>query len=132
MISLKRKISIRKLNFIWSTKVTETYFQPFWKEVNKIAIKDSESNWNNVKNNWKGIKCLIIKNIHHITCTKNIFTWWNTITNPHDIAYIFNNYLLLLQKRQNRMLSFHTNTSQIFWKIHVGIHSLYSLQTVLK
>ena len=55
--------------------------------------KDFERNWSNIKNTWKGIKSLI--NLKTATsCVPTVLSLDNgdTITNPYDIAYTFNNY----------------------------------------
>ena len=55
--------------------------------------KNFERNWNNIKKTWKGIKSLIsLKTI--ASSESNILSLdsVDTITNPCDIANIFNNY----------------------------------------
>ena len=52
-----------------------------------------EKNWNNIKNTWKGIKSLIslktkASHVPTVLSRENR----DTITNPYDIANIFNNY----------------------------------------
>ena len=49
-----------------------------------------ESNWNNVKIIWKGTKSIIT--FKNITSSVTISQRENLITNPYDIANIFNNY----------------------------------------
>ena len=63
-----------------------------------LLKKSKKSNWNNVIITWKGIKSIIKK--HHKKTLKNITssvprTIWqgeHLITNPYDIANIFDNY----------------------------------------
>ena len=51
-----------------------------------------ESNWNNAKIIWKGIKSIItLKNITS-SVPRTISPGKNLITNPYNIANIFNNY----------------------------------------
>ena len=56
--------------------------------------KYSETNWNNIKNTWKGIKSLIsLKSV--ATSAPTVLSPddnCNTITSPYDIANTFNNY----------------------------------------
>ena len=52
-----------------------------------------ERNWNNIKNNWKGIKSLIsLKTVTSKVPTVLSLDNGKTITNPYDIANTFNNY----------------------------------------
>ena len=52
-----------------------------------------ESNWNNVNNTWKGIKSLItLKAVASRVPNVPSLNNGDTITNPYDIANIFNNY----------------------------------------
>ena len=52
-----------------------------------------ERNWNNIKNTWKGIKCLIsLKPVASSVRTVLSLDNGDTITNPYDIANTFNNY----------------------------------------
>ena len=52
-----------------------------------------ETNWNNIKNTWKGIKSLIsLKTVASSALIVLSRDNGNTITNPYDIANTFNNY----------------------------------------
>ena len=52
-----------------------------------------ERNWNNIKNTWKGIKSLIsLKTVASSVPAVLTLNNGDTITNPYDIASIFNNY----------------------------------------
>ena len=52
-----------------------------------------ETNWNNIKNTWKGIKSLIsLKTVASSALIALSRDNGNTITNPYDIANTFNNY----------------------------------------
>ena len=52
-----------------------------------------ERNWNNIKNTWKWIKSLIsLKNVASRVPTVLSLDNGDTITNPYDIANVFNNY----------------------------------------
>ena len=57
-----------------------------------------ERNWNNVKNTWKGIKSLIsLKTVAPCVPTVLYFDNGDTITNPYDIASIYDIFHLLQQ-----------------------------------
>ena len=52
-----------------------------------------ERNWNNIKDTWKGIKSVIpLKTVVSSFPTVLSLGHGNNITNPYDIANIFNNY----------------------------------------
>ena len=52
------------------------------------------TNWNNIKRTWKGTKSLIsLKTVACSVPTVLSRDNGNTITNPHDIAKTFNNYI---------------------------------------
>ena len=58
-----------------------------------------ETNWNNIKNTWKGIKSLIsLKSVASSAPTVLSRDNGNTITNPYDIANTFNNYFAFIAK----------------------------------
>ena len=75
---------------IMSTKNTEVCYPPFWKEA-KSFFKNFDSNWNNFKNTYKGIKSIIrLKDIS--TSVPRTLNHNSTVTNPVEIANIFNNH----------------------------------------
>ena len=51
-----------------------------------------ESNWNNAKIIWKGIKSIITLKDITSSVPRTISQGENLVTNPYDIAHIFNNY----------------------------------------
>ena len=60
--------------------------------MNKITKKYFESNLNNSKNTWRGIKSIItMKNVISTRPIKHSHGE-NAITNPCEIANVFNNY----------------------------------------
>ena len=64
-------------------------------EKSKQAYYDRyfERNWDNIKNTWKGIKSLIsLKTVASSIPTVLSLDNGDTITNPYDIANVFNNY----------------------------------------
>ena len=54
--------------------------------------KHFESNWNNAKIIWKGIKSIITSKDITSSAPRTVSHGENLITNPYDIAKIFNNY----------------------------------------
>ena len=55
--------------------------------------KNFETNGNNIRNTWKGIICLIcLKTVTSSVPTVISLDSSDTITNPYNIANIFNNY----------------------------------------
>ena len=70
---------------------------------NKQAYYDRyfESNWNNIKNTWKGIKSLIsLKIVASSILTVLSLDNGDAITNPYDIANTFNNYFVSIFQRK--------------------------------
>ena len=78
-----------------------------------------ESNWNNIKNTWKGIKTIIfIKNItttipHSIELNNRI------ITDPTAMSNVFNNYFTSIAEKtkSNIEFSFQTKIYDIFTSV---------------
>ena len=65
-----------------------------------------EKNWNNIKNTWKGIKSLIClktkaSSVPTVLSCEN----GDTITNPYDIANIFNNYFASIAETTKRRIT---------------------------
>ena len=71
----------RNLLRIFLKKSKENYYKKYF-----------ESNWNNVKIIWKGIKSTITLRDITSSVPRTISQGENLITNPYDIANIFNNY----------------------------------------
>ena len=64
------------------------------------------SNLNNSKNAWKGIKSIItIKNVIS-TVPRTLFHGENTITNPCEIANVFNNYFASVADTAKRNINY--------------------------
>ena len=62
-----------------------------------------ERNWNYIKNTWKGIKSLIsLKTVASSVPTVLSHDNGDTITNPYDIANIFNNYFTSIAKTKKQ------------------------------
>ena len=62
------------------TKSKQTYYNKYF-----------ETNFNNIKSKWKGIKSLISLKIVASNAPTVLFCDGNTITNTYDIANTFNN-----------------------------------------
>ena len=65
-----------------------------------------ETNWNNIKNTWKGLKSILnMKNIS-ADITKTITVNGATISNPMEISNIFNNYFSSIATKTKFNISF--------------------------
>ena len=66
-----------------------------------------ERNWNNIKNTWKGIKCLIsLKTVaSHIPPVLSLDNG-DTIINPYDIANIFSNYFASMAETTKKSIKY--------------------------
>ena len=83
----------QKKHYILDIKNIEIYELPFWKEVKQIIIITIlTNNWNNTKNTWKGIKSILSIKPNPSDIPKILNTNDTTITNPVEIANVFNNY----------------------------------------
>ena len=88
-------------------KHTETSHSTLMKESKQIYYtKYFESNWNNIRNTWKGIKTIIsIKNItitipHSTECNNK------TITDPTAKSNVFNNYFTSIADKTKPNIKF--------------------------
>ena len=91
-----------------------------------------ESNWNNAKIIWKGIKSVITLKDITSSVPRTISQGENLITNPNDIANIFNNYFLPLLRLLRRTVSILISTFRIFSITSAIILYSFSLVTVMK
>ena len=65
-----------------------------------------ETNWNSIKNTWKGLKSILnIKNIS-AEIPKTLTVDGTTISNPMEISNIFNNYLSSIASKTKLNISF--------------------------
>ena len=72
----------RNLHFTLMKNSKQAYYDKYF-----------QTNWNNIKNTWKGIKFLIsLKFVASYVPTVLSLDNGDTITNPYDIANTFNNY----------------------------------------
>ena len=82
-----------------------------------------ESNWNNIRNTWKGIKTIIsIKNIT-TTIPHSIEFNNRTITDPSTMSNVFNNYFTSIAEKKNKISNFHLNIIQTTYPIQTQIRS---------
>ena len=69
-----------------------------------------ERNWNNIKNTWKGIKSFIsLKTVASSVPTLLFLDNGDTITNPYDIANIFNNYFASIVETTKKSIKYSHN-----------------------
>ena len=82
-----------------------------------------ESNWNSIRNTWKGIKTIIsIKNIT-TTIPHSIEFNNRTITDPSTMSNVFNNYFTSIAEKKNKISNFHLNIIQTTYPIQTQIRS---------
>ena len=65
-----------------------------------------ESNWNSIKNSWKGIKSIITIKDFSDDIPKSLSVNGVTISNPLAISNIFNNYFSLIAGKTKLNISF--------------------------
>ena len=65
-----------------------------------------ESNWNSIKNTWKGIKSIITIKDFSTDIPKSLSVDGATISNPLAISNIFNNYFSLIAGKMKLGISF--------------------------
>ena len=66
-----------------------------------------ERNWNSIKNTWKGIKSLIsLKTVASSVPTVLFLDNGDIITNPYDIANIFNNYFVSIAETTKKSIKY--------------------------
>ena len=80
-----------------------------------------ERNWSNIKSTWKGIKSLIsLKTVAFNVPTVFSLDDGDTITNPYDIANIFNNYFASIAETTKKSIKYsHRHFSDFQMKLVV-------------
>ena len=80
-----------------------------------------ETNWNNIKNTWKGIKSIIsLKTVASSAPTVLSCDNGNTITNLYDIASTFNNYFAsIAETTENSIKYSHSHFSNLRMSVTV-------------
>ena len=82
-----------------------------------------ESNWNNIRNTWKGIKTIIsIKNIT-TTIPHSIEFNNRTITDPTTMSNVFNNYFTSIAEKTKSNNNCRPNIIQTTYQIQTQIRS---------
>ena len=82
--------------------------------------KAIERNWNNINNTWKGIKSLInVKTAASRVPTVLSLDCGDTITNSHDIANTFNNYVASIAETTKKASNIHINIFQAIFQMKV-------------
>ena len=90
---INKKDPILKQEFHSHYKKYRNLLSTLLKKSKQAYDKYFKRNWNNIKNTWKGIKSLIsLKTVASSVPAVLTLNNGDTITNPYDIANIFNNY----------------------------------------
>ena len=130
---LQKSISIKN-NFIKKfitakdAQIKERYHKEYtdYRNLLSIILKQSktnyykhyfESNWNSIKNTWKGIKSIITIKEISAGIFQSLSVDTATISNPMAISGIFNNYFSSIANKKSLMFHFHINIFLIFLKI---------------
>ena len=130
---LQKSISIKN-NFLKKfitakdAQIKERYHKEYtdYRNLLSIILKQSktnyykhyfESNWNSIKNTWKGIKSIITIKEISAGIFQSLSVDTATISNPMAISGIFNNYFSSIANKKSLMFHFHINIFLIFLKI---------------
>ena len=130
---LQKSISIKN-NFIKKfitakdAQIKERYHKEYtdYRNLLSIILKQDktnyykhyfESNWNSIKNTWKGIKSIITIKEISAGIFQSLSVDTATISNPMAISGIFNNYFSSIANKKSLMFHFHINIFLIFLKI---------------
>ena len=130
---LQKSISIKN-NFLKKfitakdAQIKERYHKEYtdYRNLLSIILKQSktnyykhyfESNWNSIKNTWKGIKSIITIKEISAGIFQSLSVDTATISNPMAISGIFNNYFSSIANKKGLMFHFHINIFLIFLKI---------------
>ena len=78
--------------------------------------------WNNIKSKWKGIKSLIsLKTVASSVPIALSLDNNDTITNPYNIANIFNNYFASIAVTTKKVQNIHINIFQTIFQMKVVV-----------
>ena len=130
---LQKSISIKN-NFLKKfitakdAQIKERYHKEYTDYRNQLSIilKQSktnyykhyfESNWNSIKNTWKGIKSIITIKEISAGIFQSLSVDTATISNPMAISGIFNNHFSSIANKKSLIFHFHINIFLIFLKI---------------
>ena len=115
-ISIKHNL-LKKFITAKDSQVKESYHNEYkyYRNMLSIILKQSktnyynhyfETNWNSIKNTWKGLKSILnIKNIS-AEIPKTLTVDGTTISNPMEISNIFNNYFSSIATKTKLNISF--------------------------
>ena len=130
---LQKSISIKN-NFLKKfitakdAQIKERYHKEYtdYRNLLSIILKQSktnyykhyfESNWDSIKNTWKGIKSIITIKEISAGIFQSLSVDTATISNPMAISGIFNNYFSSIANKKSLIFHFHINIFLIFLKI---------------
>ena len=130
---LQKSISIKN-NFLKKfitakdAQIKERYHKEYtdYRNLLSIILKQSktnyykhyfESNWNSIKNTWKGIKSIITIKEISAGIFQSLSVDTATISNSMAISGIFNNYFSSIANKKSLIFHFHINIFLIFLKI---------------
>ena len=115
-ISIKKNL-LKKIITVKDSQVKERYHNEYkdYRNMLSTILTQSktnyynhyfETNWNSIKNTWKGLKFILnIKNIS-AEIPKTLTTDSTTISNPMEISNIFNNYFSSIATKTKLNISF--------------------------
>ena len=83
------------------------------------------SNWNNIKNTWKGIKSLITLKDISTSVPRTLNHNNKTVTNPVEIANIFNKHFGSVAEKTKVNVNYSHKFFLNTWKITPQTHSFY-------
>ena len=126
-ISIKNKL-LKKFITVKDPQIKERYHKENkdYRNLLSTILKESEtnyfnhyfeSNWNSIKNTWKGIKSIITIKESSADISKSLSVDGVSISNPLAISNILKNYYLQLLVRRSLIFHFHINVCLIFLKI---------------
>ena len=130
---LQKSISIKN-NFLKKfitakdAQIKERYHKEYtdYRNLLSIILKQSktnyykhyfESNWDSIKNTWKGIKSIITIKEISAGIFQSLSVDTATISNPMAISGIFNNHFFSIANKKSLIFHFHINIFLIFLKI---------------
>ena len=92
-----------------------------------------ERNWSNIKNTWKGIKSLIsLKTVTSQVPAVLYIDNGDTITNPYDIANIFNNYFASIVETTKKSIKYSHKHFSDFFQMKLVVQYFRNLLTKKK
>ena len=112
---INKKDPILKQEFHSHYKKQRNLLSTLLKKSKQAYDKYFKRNWNNIKNTWKGIKSLIsLKTVASSVPAVLTLNNGDTITNPYDIASIFNNYFASILEATKKSIKYWNKIFQTF------------------